>query len=60
MGRPLAPAACVAEDGLVEHQWEEKPCVLPRLDTSVYGNVREGGEKVWVFRWEREQHLKCK
>jgi len=31
-GRPMAPEAYVAEDVLVEHQWEEKPLVLPRLD----------------------------
>jgi len=28
----MAPAASVAEDGLVGHQREEKPLVLPRLD----------------------------
>jgi len=32
MDRPIAPAACVAEDGLVGHQTEEKPFVLPSLD----------------------------
>jgi len=32
MDRPIAPAAYVAEDGLVEYQWEEKPLVLARLD----------------------------
>jgi len=31
----MAPAAYVAEDGLVGHQWEEKPLVLPRLDPPV-------------------------
>jgi len=25
----MAPTAYVAEDGLVGHQWEEKPLVLP-------------------------------
>ena len=25
---PMAPAAYVAEDGLVSHQWEERPLVL--------------------------------
>jgi len=35
MDRPMAPAAYVAEDGLVGHQWKEKPLVLPRLDTLV-------------------------
>jgi len=32
MDRPMAPAAYVAEDGLVGQQWE-KHVVLPRLDT---------------------------
>jgi len=35
MDRPMAPAAYVAEDGFVGHQWEEKPLVLPRLDPPV-------------------------
>jgi len=43
MDRLMAPAVYVAEDGLVEHQWEEKPFVLPRLDVPVLGNVRAGG-----------------
>jgi hypothetical protein len=25
---PLAPGTYVAEDGLVDHQWEERPLVL--------------------------------
>jgi hypothetical protein len=28
MERPMDPAACVAEDGLVWYQWEEEPLVL--------------------------------
>ncbi|KRY94964.1 hypothetical protein T4B_4070 [Trichinella pseudospiralis] len=28
MEGPMAPAAYVAEDGLVSHQWEERPLVL--------------------------------
>jgi hypothetical protein len=31
----MAPAAYVAEDGLVGHQWEERPLVLRRLDVPV-------------------------
>jgi len=31
----MALAAYVAEDGLVSHQWEQRPLVLPRLDASV-------------------------
>ena len=28
MEQPMAPAAYVAEEGLVGHQWEERPLVL--------------------------------
>jgi len=35
MGRPMSPAAYVAEDGLVGHQEEEKSIVLLRLDPPV-------------------------
>jgi len=31
----MAPTAYVVEDGLVGHQWKEKPLVLPRLDAPV-------------------------
>jgi hypothetical protein len=34
-GEPMAPAAYVAEDGLVGHQWEERTLVLRRLDAPV-------------------------
>jgi len=37
MDRPLAPAAYIAEDGLVGHQWEENPLVLPRLNPQCRG-----------------------
>jgi hypothetical protein len=33
-------AAYVAEDGLVSHQWEERPLVLQTLYASVQGNAR--------------------
>jgi len=42
MDRPMAPAAYVAEDDFVGHQWEKKPLVQPRLDVLVLGNVRAG------------------
>jgi len=32
MDWPMAPAAYIAEDGLVGHQWGKKPLVLPRVD----------------------------
>jgi len=35
MNRPMALAAYVAKNGLVVHQWEEKPLVLPGLDLPV-------------------------
>jgi hypothetical protein len=35
MERPMAPATYVAEDGIVGHQWEERPFVLRRLDALV-------------------------
>ena len=44
----MAPAAYVAEDGLVGHQWEERPLVLRRLDVPVYGEYQD--RKVGVGR----------
>jgi len=38
----MAPAAYVAEDGLVGNQWEKSPLVLCRFDTPVEGNARTG------------------
>jgi len=35
MDRPMAPAAYVAEDGLVGHPWEEKPLDLQRVGPPV-------------------------
>jgi len=35
----MAPAIYVAENGLVGHQWEEKPLVLSRLHAPEYGNA---------------------
>jgi hypothetical protein len=36
----VAPAAYVAEDGFIWHQWEERPLTLRRLHASVQGNAR--------------------
>jgi hypothetical protein len=33
----MAPAAYVAEDGLVGHQWEDRPLVLGRLYSQYRG-----------------------
>jgi hypothetical protein len=39
--------AYVAEDGLVGHQWEERPLVLQRSYAPVQGNARARKQK-WV------------
>ena len=39
----MAPATCVTEDGLVRHQWEERPLVLGRLDEFEGRGVEVGG-----------------
>jgi hypothetical protein len=36
----MAPAAYVAEDSLVGHQWEERPLVLKRLDAPSVGECQ--------------------
>jgi hypothetical protein len=36
----MAPAAYAAEDGLVGHQWKERPLVLYRLYAAVWENAR--------------------
>jgi hypothetical protein len=46
----MTPAAYVAQNGLVEHQWEERPLVLGRLDAPVWGNARTGKWE-WVDGW---------
>jgi hypothetical protein len=35
MERPMAPATHVAEDGLVEHQWEDRPLSLRVFNAAV-------------------------
>ena len=44
----MAPAAFVAEDGLIWHQWEDRLLVLSSLDVLVYGNARSFGKSGWV------------
>jgi hypothetical protein len=62
----MALAAYVAEDGLVSHQWEERPLVLGRLCPSVgeCQNQEEGvgglvirgrEERIWGFGGETEK-----
>jgi hypothetical protein len=47
MEGPMAPAAYVAEDGLIWHQWEGKPLVLWRIDALAEGNSRAVRQE-WV------------
>jgi hypothetical protein len=53
MNQPVPPelmslAAYVAEDGLVSHQWEERPLVLGRSFAPVQGNARARSGSVCV------------
>jgi hypothetical protein len=43
----VSQTAYVAEDGLVSHQWEERPLVLRRLYVPVQGNAR-ARKREWV------------
>jgi hypothetical protein len=40
-------AAYVTEDGIVGHQWEERPLILQSLYAPVQGNVR-ARKQAWV------------
>ena len=42
----MSLVAYVAEDGLLSHQWEERPLVLGRLYALVQGNTRPPKEKL--------------
>jgi hypothetical protein len=44
----MAPAVYVAEDGLVRHQWEERPLVLEVLMPQCRGMPRWRGGSGWV------------
>ena len=43
----MSLVAYVAEDGLVDHQWEERPLVLRRSYAPVQGNARARKQE-WV------------
>ena len=43
----MSLVAYVAEDGLVGHQWEERPLVMGRSYAPVQGNAR-GRKQEWV------------
>jgi hypothetical protein len=45
--RDMSLVAYVAEDGLVSHQWEERPLVFRRSYAPVQGNVRARKQE-WV------------
>jgi hypothetical protein len=44
----MAPAAYVAEDGLVGHQWKERPLVLEGLMPQCRGMPGPGSRSGWV------------
>ena len=46
----MAPDTYVAEDGLIWHQWEERPLVLWRFDAPILGDFRVVMQE-WVSRW---------
>ena len=46
-GVHMAPAAYVADDGLVRHQWEERS-YKGSIDAPVQGNQGKGGGSWWV------------
>jgi hypothetical protein len=70
----MALAAYIAEDGLVGHQWEERPLVMKVLCSSIgecqaqelgvgwlgSGGRREGIGGFQKANWERGYHLKFK
>jgi hypothetical protein len=67
----MAPAANVAEDGLVSHQWEERPCKgsmpryrgMPGTGSRVGGWMSRGGVMGWGFSEGKPGKgisLKCK
>jgi hypothetical protein len=49
----MSLAAYVAEDGLVGHQWEERPLVLRRFYAQYIGMPGPGSQSGWVGeQWE--------
>jgi len=45
----------VAENGLVGHKWEEKPCELRSLMPQCRGMPGQGGRRERVGRWVGEK-----
>jgi hypothetical protein len=50
MEGPMALGAYGAEDGLVGHQWVERPLLLRVFNAPVLGNTRAGRQE-WVGGW---------
>ena len=50
MVRLMSLVAYVAEDGLICHQWEERPLVLGRFYAPVQGNARARKQEWVVWR----------
>jgi hypothetical protein len=50
MEEPIMLAACVGEDGLFGHHWEEKPFYLMVFDAPKYRNSRAQMGDRWVGR----------
>jgi hypothetical protein len=48
----MDPGTYVAENGLEEYQWEERPLVLWRLDSPVYGEFQ--GREAEMDGWVRD------
>jgi hypothetical protein len=45
---PMVPAIYIAEDGLIWHQWEERPLVKARFPSVGEGQGGEVGMGEWV------------
>jgi hypothetical protein len=52
MVKIVALAIFVAEDGLVGHQWEERPLILWSFYAPVQGNARTRNGSGWVGEQE--------
>jgi len=53
----MAPSACVSEDGLLGHKWNEQPLVLPRLGKWMAGEgntfiAEVEGDGIQTYFWK--------
>jgi hypothetical protein len=44
----MAPVACIVDDGLVEHQWEERPWSCEGPVPQCKGMPGQGGKIWWM------------